>query len=244
MINRRSFLKTAVLGGAAFGAGLKLGGLGSGSSTGGRVVLHGFLPADEACVRDVLGAFLTLEGGRLPAPVLDAAPAWRAAAAGALRSGVDRYVRDDRRRFTVQVSALDERLPADLMLQQGRRVLDPQSGFGAGLLRQRERLQGRRAAVLVSCRLEERPGALGAGRVLVVETERGMQDRIALEGRTRSLDLRGPAGGTRVAVTTGGVRVESASCRHATCRRQGVIAQPGELIACAPNRLVLRIETA
>ena len=49
MIDRRSFLKTAVLGGAAFGAGLKLGdSLDARRSTGRRIVLHGFLPADEA----------------------------------------------------------------------------------------------------------------------------------------------------------------------------------------------------
>jgi hypothetical protein len=38
--------------------------------------------------------------------------------------------------------------------------------------------------------------------------------------------------------------VVSASCRHATCRLQGAVTRPGELIACAPNRIVLRVETA
>jgi hypothetical protein len=243
MFNRRDFLKTAVLGGAAFGVGLKLGdALHAGS--GQRVVLHGFLPADQKLLGETLGTFLALESGRLPAPTLDAAPAWRAAAAGALRTGADRYVRDGKRMFTVQVTALDGDLPADLMLQQGSRVLDPRSGFGAGLLRLRERLQGRQAQVMVSCRLEDRPGRLAENRVLVVETERGVQDRIALDGQARRLDLHGPAGRTAVTVDQRGVHVAAASCRHATCRRQGVIARPGELIACAPNRLVLRVETA
>jgi hypothetical protein len=243
MIDRRNFLKTAVLGGAAFGVGLKLGG-GRGAQSGQRIVLHGFLPADEALVREALAIFLALEDGRLPAPLLDAAPAWRATAAGALRGGADRYVRDSGRMFTVQVAALDERLPADLMLQQGNRVLDPQGGFGAGLLRLRERLQGQQAQVMVSCRLEDRPGRLGQRRELVVETERGVQERILLDGRAHRVELQGPAGRTTVATDERGAHVAAASCRHVTCRRQGVIARPGELIACAPNRLVLRVETA
>ena len=243
MLNRRSFLKTAVLGGAAFGAGFKLGGR-TGAGAGRRVVLHGFFPADEVLVRDALAAFLALDGGRLPAPVLDAAPAWRATAASALRAGADRYTRDERRMFTVQVAALPDRLPADLLLQQGGLVLDPASGFGARLLQLRAKLQGRGAAVAVSCRLEDRPDRFGRGRVLVVETERGVQDRVALDGRSHRFERSGPAGRTAIVLDGHGARVAAASCRHATCRRQGIIAQPGELIACAPNRLILRIETA
>jgi hypothetical protein len=245
MFDRRSFLKTAILGGAAFGAGLKLGdGLGLGGASGRRVVLHGFLPADEGLVQDALAAFLALDDGRLPAPALDAAPAWRLAAAGALRQGADRYVRDGRRMFTVQISPLGEKLPADLLLQQGGAVLDPRGGFGGRLLALRERVQGREAQVQVSCRLEDRPGRLGRGRVLVIETERGVQEQVALDERSRRLELSGPAGRTTVQIDERGARVTAASCRHATCRRQGAIARPGELIACAPNRLVLRVETA
>ncbi len=243
MFNRRSFLKTAILGGAAFGAGLKLGGAFDGA-TGRRVVLHGFVPADESAVTDVLGAFLNLDGGRLPAPVVDTPAAWRSTVAGALRTASDRYVRGGDRVLTVQVTPLDSALPADIMLSQGSRVLDPAGAFGRDLVSLRERLQGRQAAVAVSCRLEDRPDALASERVLVVENERGVQDRIAMDGRSRRLELAGPAGPTRVVMDEHGVRVAEAGCRHATCRLQGTVSRPGEMIACAPNRLVLRVETA
>jgi len=243
MLNRRDFLKTAVIGTAAFGAGLKLDEVGR--KTGGpRVVLHGFVPADETAIRDVLGAFLALAGERLPAPAVDAPAAWRPAVAGALRAGADRYERGGDRVFSVQLGALDQPLPADVLLQQGSLVLDPARGFDRGLLGLRERLRGREARIAVSCRLEPRPGALALDRVLVGETERGGQARLALHGARRRLDLAGPTGRLTVAVDDGGVRVVESSCRHATCRRQGAIARPGELIACAPNRVVLRIETA
>ncbi len=243
MFNRRSFLKSAMLGGAAFGAGLKLGGVFDGAGTG-RVVLHGFVPADETAVRGVLDTFLALDGGRLPAPVVDAPPAWRRTVAASLQSGADRYVRGSDRVLTVQLSALDGALPADIMLQQDGRVLDPASRFGQRLLTLREQLRGRDAAVAVTCRLEPRPDATAAGRVLVVENENGEQDRIALDGAARRLDLAGPAGRTGVIIDERGVRVADACCRHATCRLQGTVSRPGELIACAPNRLVLRVETA
>ena len=96
----------------------------------------------------------------------------------------------------------------------------------------------------VSIRIVLSAGALGTNRVLVIETEGGEHDRIALDGAARRLDLDGPAGKTGIVLDAAGARVVSASCRHATCRRQGAVSRPGELIACAPNRLVLRVETA
>jgi len=243
MINRRSFLKTALMGGGAFAAGMKLSEALSTDSSG-RVVMHGFVPADEAALQETLSTFLALEAGRLPAPTVDVATAWRSTVAGALRTGADRFQRDSHRMLSVQVTALDRALPADVMLQQDSRVLDPASGFGRRMLNLRDRLVGQEATLAVSCRLEDRPGNLNQDRVLVVENERGVQERIALDGTHRSLNLNGPAGRTDVKIDGHGVRVAEASCRHATCRLQGAIARPGELIACAPNRLVLRVETA
>jgi len=243
MIDRRSFLKSVLLGGAAFSAGLKLGDL-AGPEARGRVVLHGFVPADEAAVRGVLDAFLALDGDRIPVPIVDVPPAWRRPVARSLQQGADRFVRGGRRCFTVQVTNLEQKLPADILLQREGRVLDPSGGFGWRMLAMREGLRGRDALVAVSCRLEERPDVLAGDRVLVIENENGEHDRVALDGTTRRIELRGPAGRTTVQVDAHGARVVAASCRHATCRLQGVVSRPGELIACAPNRLVLRVETA
>ncbi|MEZ4386317.1 MAG: NusG domain II-containing protein [Candidatus Krumholzibacteriia bacterium] len=243
MTSRRSFFKTAVLGGAAFAAGLKLGDALDGGPRR-RLTLHGFVPATERGVRQVLAAFLAAETGALPAPTVDAPQAWRSAVAGSLREASPRYVRDRGRLFDVQVSLLERPLPADLLLQQDDRVLDPAGQFSRRLRELRDELRGHEAQLAVTCRLAPRPQATSAGRVLVVENERGVQDRIALDGAERRLELRGPAGLTSVLVGEAGARVVAASCRHQTCRRLGAVSQPGQLVACAPNRLVLRVETA
>jgi hypothetical protein len=164
--------------------------------------------------------------------------------AGSLRDAAPRYVRDAGRIFDVQVSVLERPLPADIMLQQDQRVLDPAGQFSRRLTELRDELRGRQAQLAVTCRLGRRPQATSEGRVLVVEDERGVQDRVALDGAERRLELRGPAGLTSVLVSEAGARVVGASCRHETCRRQGAVSQPGQLVACAPNRLVLRVEMA
>lgn len=243
MQSRRDFFKTALLGGAAFVAGHKLGG-GFESLAAPQTTLHGFVPADEQAVRDVLSAFLTLEEGALPAPVLDVPGRWRPTVAGALREAAPRYRRGENRLFEVQVAALESPLPADLLVQQDLRVLDPAGGIGTRLVALRESLRGRDAAVAVTCRLADRPRPTADRRVLVIESGGVVQDRITLDGTNRRLEVDGPLGRTGIVTGAHGAHVAGASCRHETCRRQGHIAQPGQLIACAPNRLVLRVETA
>ncbi len=243
MLNRRAFLQTAALGGAAFGLGVKLG-LGQRVAGGSRLVLHGFLPDDDATIRAAVSAFLAAAPGRLPAPVLDVAPRLRGAVAAGLRERMDDYARGDARTLTVQVTDLAGGAEADLLLQDDGRILDPASQFGRELLALRGAVRGRPAVVAFTARLEGRSEAAGGGRILVVEGERGLQERIALQGDTRTLALAGPAGRTVVEFGDQGVRVREASCRHRTCQLQGTATRAGELIACAPNRLLLRVESA
>lgn len=243
MTTRRRFFQTAILGGAAFAAGLELGGVRT-QGAARRAVLHGFVPADEASLQRVLATFLAGQTGTLPAPAVDVPARWRTTVAGVLRAAADRYRRGGDHGFDVQVTVLERPLPADVMLQQDERVVDPAHGFDRAMLALREDLRGRDAALAVTCRLAPRPQANASGRVLVIENEHGVQDRLALDGAERRLELAGPAGVTSVLVGDAGVQVAAASCRHATCQRQGRIAMPGEMIACAPNRLVLRVETA
>ncbi|MBM4130321.1 hypothetical protein FJ250_04750 [bacterium] len=248
MLNRRAFLQSALLGGAAFGLGLKLGLGGGQAGDRSQLVLHGFLPADGEAVGEAVRAFLAATPGQLPAPVLDVTPRLRGEVAAALRGRAGDFVRGDGRVLSLRVTDLGADLAtaagADILVQDGGRVLDPAGEFGRGLLALRAALQGRTAAVALTARLEARDEPTGRGRVLVVEDERGLQERIALAGAPRSLELGGPAGRTQVEFGQDGVRVVRASCRHATCRLQGTATRAGDLIACAPNRLLLRVESA
>lgn len=243
MLNRRAFLQSALLGTGAFGLGLKLG-LGSRVGAGPRLVLHGFLPDDEATVRAAVSAFLAAAPGQLPAPSLDVTPRLRGAVAGGLRERMTDYERDTGRTLSVQVGDLAGGGNADLLLQDAGRILDPASEFGRELLALRRSLQGRPAAVVFTARLEDRAATTGGGCILVVENERGLQERIALQGTARELTLVGPVGRTVVEFGEQGVRVRETSCRHRRCQLQGMATRAGEVIACAPNRLLLRVESA
>jgi hypothetical protein len=57
----------------------------------------------------------------------------------------------------------------------------------------------------------------------------------------RTASFAGPLGETVLAIADGGARIVSSSCPHHICQAGGTIRHRGELIACIPNRLLLRV---
>jgi hypothetical protein len=62
--------------------------------------------------------------------------------------------------------------------------------------------------------------------------------------RDADLELHGPLGSTRLRIRDGEAWIESSPCRQQLCRRMGRIHGPGRVIACLPNRVLVRFEGA
>lgn len=78
----------------------------------------------------------------------------------------------------------------------------------------------------------------------MIENGQGSFDRIPLAASFRNVLVDGPQGKTGIAIADGFVHVRSAACRNQLCRHMGPISQEGQLIACAPNKVMIRIEVA
>lgn len=251
MISRRSFLKltglATVVAGAGFGTGSMLG---SGSAGNGRrFAMHGFVPEDERAVADFLRFFSSELPAVNTAPAISADARWHRVIDASLRSGT-RSVGPEQGsgRVSVRVVRIGQPVPGDILVTDDRkRIYDPAGDFSLGLQSLRSTMQSAEARYMISAEyVEEAPlvSLFASSRVLVIENERGLVDRIALDGRSRRLDVDGRIGRTGVTVSADGAHVHGASCRHGLCRGAGVVRRPGDVIACAPNRILLRVETA
>ncbi|MDY0269114.1 NusG domain II-containing protein [Trichloromonas sp.] len=60
----------------------------------------------------------------------------------------------------------------------------------------------------------------------------------------RVVDLEGPLGITRLEIRDGQVRILASPCPTKACIGMGAIACAGEMLACVPNELLVRIEGA
>ena len=55
------------------------------------------------------------------------------------------------------------------------------------------------------------------------------------------VSIEGPLGPTEVAFNSEGAWVNAATCPQRFCMAMGTIARAGEVIACVPNRLLIRV---
>ncbi len=244
MIQRRTFLKLATLGVASIGTGIGAGILTHRTHT--RAAMHAFLPTDPALAGDLMRAFLARlpEGGRSASLVLAGDGPLRAAIADACQGGG----MFPAARIVVRVEPCAAAVTSDVMLTDGAHgIVRPDTDFGSHLAALRARLRGERATWMLSADYDERDlvdRLVAPSLVAVVEDERGLADRIALDGRTRTITVSGPVGRSTFEISSAGAVAVAAPCRHGLCVHRGRITQPGEAVACAPNRALVRIEAA
>lgn len=79
------------------------------------------------------------------------------------------------------------------------------------------------------------------GNRLVVEN-RGETILSAPLSEDRDFTLQGPLGKSLLSVKGGKVHMISSPCPRKACMGMGGISQAGEMIACVPNGLIIRIE--
>ncbi len=80
-----------------------------------------------------------------------------------------------------------------------------------------------------------------AGETVVVEQEGRVLFRAPL-AQERSARLPGPLGESLLRIGDGSARLLESPCPHQVCIGMGGIRRAGELLACIPNRLLVRIE--
>lgn len=78
------------------------------------------------------------------------------------------------------------------------------------------------------------------GRTVVVEEDGKVIFTAPLQS-PQQVALPGPLGETRLQIADGEARVLSSPCPNQVCVHMGAISRSGELIACVPNRLLVRI---
>lgn len=86
-----------------------------------------------------------------------------------------------------------------------------------------------------------RAGSAPAGERLVVERDGKILFAAPL-GEERTFALKGTLGETVVALQGGKARILASPCPHKVCLGMGPIGRDGEIVACVPNGIVLRVE--
>jgi hypothetical protein len=76
----------------------------------------------------------------------------------------------------------------------------------------------------------------------VIVTSSGQTCFIAPLDQPRSVDLDGPLGQTHLVIDDQGARITDSPCPHKLCIAMGPARNSGDLLACIPNRILVRID--
>jgi hypothetical protein len=81
------------------------------------------------------------------------------------------------------------------------------------------------------------------GGTRVVVTSAGQTCFTAPLDQPQSVDLDGPLGPTRLVIDDQGVRITASPCPRKICLTMGSARHTGDLLACVPNHILVRIDS-
>jgi hypothetical protein len=236
MLSRRDFLKISGLTTAAAVSGYGAGKIfGSGETNSLRV--QAFVP-DVSSAAELTG-LISRDAGSL---TIKAGSDWK--------NSIENVFNQNRTsagkgNLVVEIEKLKNTTNGDLLLSD-RRIYNPSVDFNSSLNKLRTELKENKASYLYTAYYNN-SGLLGSllnsgTNYVVIENEDGLYDRIKLSGRSSELLVKGPSGKTGIMIENSLVHISSSCCRNGLCSKTGRIHSAGQMIACAPNRIIVRIE--
>lgn len=241
MISRRNFLKYAGLAAAAAGTGFTAGKITSGTA-GEYFTLQGFLPAEDKILSDLFAAVKK----NIPAGsnlFVSASDNDKIKIKKLL--GIDSIL-PGKGKVTVKMNRINEKVSSDILISDNRKfIYDPQKDNSLMIHSLRENIKNKPAEIFLSMEYYE-TGFLSSffqtAGTAVFMNEKGIAEKIDLEKDYREIKITGQMGNTIAQIRNGNIRVINSCCKNKICTHTGYISKAGEFIACAPNKVLIKIE--
>ena len=240
MISRRSFLKISGLAAAALSAGYGAGKfVNSGKED--FFTIYGLIPADENVMKLLMSAFhKKVNNGN---PTIFADEKWHKMISQSIP-----YSTSLSNNITISIVKMNANVSSDILISDNNnKIFNPETDFNRMFLEIRSKIKDRKAEYIFSAEYRERnliPRLFNTKeKVVVVENEKGIVDKINLNNSYKNIIVNGAQGKNSLTIQNGLVHIHSASCKNQICKYSGFISEPGKLIACAPNKVLIRIET-
>jgi hypothetical protein len=244
MINRKKFIKISSLSAIALGSGYSLGKLFP-AEPDARFAVYGFLPSSDKILKKVIKSFIQIGYGKIT-PTIMADDYYKTLIMQLYRSQ-NNFSTLNNYTVTYRIIQLQKTIDADIILSDNSKsVYSPHTDFNKDFLNLRTEIKNLKAAVFFSAEYN-RTNILSSfinpkHRKVIVENENRIIEKFPLGSSYKDLIINGPVGQTIVEINDNQASIKKSSCRNKICERSGIVSLPGDIIACAPNRLLIRIE--
>lgn len=241
MISRRNFLKIAGLTSVALSAGYTTGRL-TGNSKNIYYTVHGFIPADENIILNLITAFKSkVKSNSEPVVIADSK-------IGEIIIRVDLNLRKEnysnRGSITYRLKRLDKQIDSDIILSDANNSVYSLDDLSSAFENLRVGLKDRKADFLFTAEYKETDFLSSIfksnKKEVVIENEKGLVERISLEKNYKNILIDGAQGKTGLKIENRIAQVHTSTCRHGVCKHT-IASGAGNIIACAPNKVLIRI---
>jgi len=244
MISRRNFLKIAGLSTVAIGAGFTTGKL-LGNSKSVNYTLHGFIPADENVINSLVAVFKNKVKSNVKAVVIADSKIGEIILRTDLKQRKNNFSNSGS--ITYKLKRLNIQVDSDIIINDANNSVYSLDDFTAKLFDIRSNIKNRKADFVFTAEYTENDfisSILKSNKKeLVIENEKGIVDRITLDKNYKNIFIAGPQGKTGIKIENGIAQVYSSTCKNKLCKHS-FASEVGNIIACAPNKVLLRVELA
>lgn len=243
MISRRNFLKIAGLTSVALGAGYTTGKL-TGNSKTINYTVHGFIPFDEQVIANLVSSFKNkVKSNSEPVIISDSK----------IGEIINRFDLNSRKEnftnsgsITYRLKRLDKQIDSDIIVSDANNSVYSLDDLSSAFENIRTGLKNRKADFLFTAEYTETDFLSSifksGSKEVVIENEKGLVDRISLDKSYKNILIDGPQGKTGIKIENGIAQVHTSTCRHGICKHT-IASSVGNIIACAPNKILVRIES-
>ncbi len=241
MISRRNFLKIAGLSTVAVGAGFTTGKL-IGTKKSVYYAVHGFIPADEQVISQLVEAFKNkVKSNSNPVVIADSK----------IGEVINRFdIKNRNNSFSnsgsiiYRLKRLDKQVDSDIIINDDNNSVYSLNDLNYSLTSLRSELKSRKAEFFFTAEYREKDLISSLfnsnKKEVVIENEKGLVERIPLDKNYKNIVVDGPQGKTGLKIENGIAQVHTSTCRHEICKHS-IASGVGNIIACAPNKVLIKI---
>jgi len=241
MISRRNFLKIAGLSSVALGAGFTAGKL-VGNKKSVYFAVHGFIPADEQLIANLVTSFKNKVKSNSDPVIVSSTKIGEAITRFDLNARKENFYNNGSISYRIQ--RLDKSVDSDIIVSDANNSVYSLNDLNSSFENIRSGLKNRRADLLFTAEYKETDFLssllISETKEVVIENEKGIVDRISLDSNYKNILIDGPQGKTGLKIENGIARVHTSTCRHGICRHS-IAGGIGNIIACAPNKVLIKI---
>jgi len=243
-LNRRKFIKLSSISALAISSGFTAGKF-LGKSEDQHYSVYCFLPSDEKIITAVVRVFAATVKCN-STPILNADDDYKFL--------LQKLVMEHKQNsfsnsgsVSYSVKPLNKHVNSDIIISDNSKsIYSLKNDFTDELMAIRSMLYGKEANIFFTAAYKQSnilSSLLSSNqKEIMIDNENGVFDNIPANTPNKKIRVNGPQGKTEIEINNGLVKVTKSTCRHKHCEKSQYAANVGDVIACAPNKILIRIE--